>query len=135
MPAHGETNLARLLSNLTPSLHPGDYVYCLVPDLLAVEPDEIIGFFRETEGTTVIVSKETADRRGLHYTFVAAWITLMAHSSLEGTGLTAAFASALAGANIGCNVVAAYFHDHLFVAKSDGERALDVLKKLSENVG
>ena len=127
----GETNLQTLLKNMTPSLQAGQYVYCVTDDVHGIGLEEIVGFFREKEGVTVIVSKETADRLGLEYSYVAAWITLTVHSSLEATGLTAAFATALAEAGISCNVVAAYFHDHIFVARSDGERALRVLEDLS----
>lgn len=74
--------------------------------------------------------REMADDLGLTYTYVAAWITLTVHSSLEATGLTAAFATALADAGISCNVVAAYFHDHIFVAEADGERTIEVLRGL-----
>jgi hypothetical protein len=52
-------------------------------------------------------------------------------SSLEAVGLTAAFSNALAEHRISCNVVAAYHHDHIFVASSDAERAMKVLKALS----
>ncbi|MNG35746.1 hypothetical protein D3C84_1225580 [compost metagenome] len=62
---------------------------------------------------------------------MAAWITLQVHSSLAAVGLTAAFASALGQANISCNVIAGYHHDHLFVAQADAERALAVLRQLA----
>ena len=67
----------------------------------------------------------------LTYHFVAKWITLNVHSSLEAVGLTAAFSNALAEAGISCNVVAAYYHDHIFVAKADADKAMEVLRKLS----
>jgi hypothetical protein len=126
----GETDLRTLLKNMTPSLQAGAYVYCVVPNLQAIDPEEVVGVFKEAEGFTVIMRKEMADDLGLTYTYVAAWITLTVHSALEATGLTAAFATALAEAGISCNVVAAYFHDHIFVAKADGERAMEVLKAL-----
>ena len=126
----GETDLRTLLKNMTPSLQVGEYVYCVVPNLQAIDPEKVIGVFKEAEGFTVIMRKEMADDLGLTYTYVAAWITLTVHSSLAATGLTAAFATALAEAGISCNVVAAYFHDHIFVAKADEERAMEVLKKL-----
>jgi hypothetical protein len=126
----GETDLRTLLKNMTPSLQPGEYVYCVVPNLQAIDPEKVIGVFKEAEGFTVIMRKEMADDLGLTYNYVAAWITLTVHSSLAATGLTAAFATALAEAGISCNVVAAYFHDHIFVAKADEERAMEVLKKL-----
>jgi hypothetical protein len=50
-------------------------------------------------------------------------------------GLTAAVATALARENISCNVVAAYHHDHLFVAQTDAERALGALLALSAEAG
>ena len=65
----------------------------------------------------------------------AAWITLEVHSSLAAVGLTAAFAGALAQANISCNVIAGYYHDHLFVARDDAERALSTLRALAASAG
>lgn len=127
----GETNLNTLLKNMTPELNESDYVYCTTTSLNSINTDDIIAFFKEQEAITLILKKETADKLGLEYSYVAAWITLTIHSSLEATGLTAAFATALAKENISCNVVAAYYHDHIFVAKKDAERAMTALKQLS----
>lgn len=69
----------------------------------------------------------------LSYSYAAAWITLTIHSSLEALGLTSAFSNALAAEGISCNVVAAYYHDHIFVAKGDAERAIMVLERLASN--
>jgi hypothetical protein len=130
--ATGETNLSTLLKNMTPMLNEGDYVYCTTATISNISIDDILAFFKEEEAVTLILKKETADKLNLEYSYVAAWITLTIHSSLEATGLTAAFATALAKENISCNVVAAYYHDHIFVAKKDAERAMAALKKLSE---
>ncbi len=127
----GETNLQALLKTMRPKLNEGDYVYCTVPTLNNIEPKEIIGLFKEEEGWTIILNKQLADKLGLSYTFVAAWITLTIHSSLEAVGLTAAFATALGNEGISCNVVAAYYHDHIFVAKRDAEKAMSALHKLA----
>jgi hypothetical protein len=128
----GETNLNTLLKNMTPVLNAGDYVYNTTTSLTNITTDDIIAFFKEQEAITLILKKEIADKLSLEYNYVAAWITLTIHSSLEATGLTAAFAAALAKENISCNVVAAYYHDHIFVAKKDAGRAMAALKKLSE---
>ncbi|MCO5945309.1 ACT domain-containing protein [Mucilaginibacter flavidus] len=127
----GETNLKALLKTMSPKLNDGDYVYCTVTTLNNIDTKEIISLFKEEEGWTVIVNKELADKLGLNYTYVAVWITLTIHSSLEAVGLTAAFATALGNEGISCNVVAAYYHDHIFVAKEDAEKAMMALRKLS----
>jgi len=128
----GETNLDNLLRNMTPLLNEGDYVYCTVADIDTIDIKNVLGVFKEEEAVTVILKKEIADQRGLKYEYIAAWITLTIHSSLEATGLTAAFAAALAKEGISCNVVAAYYHDHIFVAKKDAERAMAALKQLAK---
>lgn len=96
-------------------------------------PDDVqpLAWVREDEGTTYLLDREDADRLGLVYEFVAAMITLRVHSALDAVGLTAAVAGALADASISCNVIAGYFHDHLLVPASDGERAVDVLRTLT----
>jgi hypothetical protein len=57
---------------------------------------------------------------------------LTVHSSLEAVGLTAAVSRALTDANISCNVVAAYYHDHIFVPVQDAKRAMETLVKLTK---
>ena len=69
----------------------------------------------------------------LPYSLVCVWITLTIHSSLEAVGLTAAVSSALTEANISCNVVAAYYHDHIFVPIADADRAMNVLLALTDS--
>jgi hypothetical protein len=49
-----------------------------------------------------VLSKKNAEIFGLEFEFIASWITLNIHSSLEAVGLTAAFSSALATHNISC---------------------------------
>ena len=127
----GETNLSRLLASLSPRLNPGRFVFCSVPQPTVVQVAAALGSFREAEGTTLILAREEAERLGLAYDYLAAWITLEVHSSLAAVGLTAAFAKALAGEGISCNVIAGFHHDHLFVAEADAERALARLQRLA----
>jgi uncharacterized protein len=46
--------------------------------------------------------------------------------------LTAAFSNALAAVGISCNVMAAYFHDHIFVDTKDARQAMKVLEEFSK---
>lgn len=118
---------------MTPLLQEGEYVFCTVADPGQIDLRDVIGTFREKEGITLILPRETADRLQLAYTYIAAWITLTVHSSLEAVGLTAAFSAALAKAGISCNVVAAYYHDHIFVPVADADKAIQALKALTIN--
>ncbi|MFB3306554.1 ACT domain-containing protein [Pseudomonas sp. AMR01] len=129
----GETALATLLRSMSPHLNEGDYVFCTLPDNRIPDGCDVIGSFREKEGLTLIVERQQAEQAGLTFDYVAAWITLNVHSALEAVGLTAAFASALGNAGISCNVIAGYYHDHLFVGRADAQRAMDVLRQLAEN--
>lgn len=126
----GETNLTRLLATMQPARQPGEYVFCTVAPATPV-PATALGWFRESEGLTLILPRATADAHGLPYHYVSAWLTLTVHSALEAVGLTAAVATALTAENISCNVIAAYHHDHLFVALADADRALRALRALS----
>lgn len=124
------TNLADLLGSMEPVLNDGVYVFASVApefDTGALDP---IATFREAEGLTLIVEERQARDAGLPILFRAAWLTLRVHSDLEAVGLTAAFAAALTRANISCNVVAAAYHDHIFVPVESAQAALSVLQAL-----
>lgn len=127
----GETDLNNLLRHCKPELNAGEYVFCSVDAGNLPASVDPIGSFREPEGATLILPRDQADALGLPYSFVSAWITLSVHSALEAVGLTAAVSQALAESGISCNVVAACFHDHLFVRVGEAQRALAVLQNLS----
>ena len=128
----GETHLNTLLATLKPELQNGEYVFCTLAEAINVDLTEAICTFREKEGLSVILPREVADKQHVKYSFIASWITLNVYSSLEATGLTATISKALADENISCNAVAAFYHDHVFVAREDAERAMEVLKMLHE---
>ena len=127
----GENDLGILLRDMRPELHAGEFVFCSLDPQTDPAPVRPLGSFREHEGLTVILPKTQADQLGLPYAFVGAWITLNVHSALESVGMTAAVSQSLAQAGIPCNVVAGYYHDHLFVPAADAERALEILRDLA----
>ena len=129
----GKTNLAELVNKLTPKLNEGEYVFATVTDLKKISREDTICEFKEQEGVTIVLEKTKADDLGLSYEYIAAWITLKVHSSLEAVGLTALFSNELSINNISCNVIAGYYHDHIFVNINDGVEALRLLKHLSKN--
>ncbi|WP_282164711.1 ACT domain-containing protein [Cellulophaga baltica] len=128
----GEKNLAALLKSMKPKHNLGEFVFCKTTHLEQINLSQIIMTFKEEESTTIIAKKEVADQLNLDYSYIATWITLTVHSSLEAVGLTAAFSNALAKNGISCNVVAAYYHDHIFVDTKETEKAMEILNKFSE---
>jgi hypothetical protein len=129
----GETNLEKLLASMSPVLNDGEYVFCSFEharygDLSEMQP---IAAFSESEGLTLVIPRSIADSNAFSYESVFKSITLKVHSSLEAVGLTATFSSKLTDHNISANVIAGYYHDHIFVPAEDAERALAALEELS----
>ena len=126
----GIVELNELLQSMKPVMQNGEYVFCTVEgncaDYLHLNP---LGYFAESEGLTMILSVEAAEKARLPYAGTFKQITLTVHSSLDAVGLTAAVATKLASSGISANVVAAYYHDHIFV---HSERANEALLKLQE---
>ena len=124
-----ETDLMELLANMSPHLNEGSFVFVLADGTAGIQ--DAVVTVAEPEGLTLVLPRERADELGLPYTFVASWITLQVHSALDAVGLTAAFSTALTSEGISANVVAGYFHDHLFVPEERREDAMQVLRRLA----
>ena len=120
-----------MVAGMSPELMPGRFAFVTfaenVPSALG---EAAISTFREAEGVSLIVPSELApDEPAMRL------ITLNVFSALDGVGLTAAVAGALAGEAIPCNVVAAFHHDHIFVPEDRADRALIVLQGLAAAAG
>ena len=97
------------------------------------QTEGIIFEFKESEGLTLILLKSIAEEFHVKFEYICSWITLKVHSSLQAVGLTAEFSKVLTKNSISCNVVAGFYHDHIFVDVNDAEKAIEVLKTLSTN--
>ncbi|MCU8158667.1 ACT domain-containing protein [Vibrio vulnificus] len=126
------TDLQHLLQSMPPQLVEGDYVFCTVDgplkDYLHLDP---IATFREQEGLTLVLEAQQAEQAGLTTDSRFCLITLTVHSSLEAVGLTAAFANKLASYGISANVIAGYYHDHIFVPQGKAHEAMSALTELT----
>jgi len=128
----GIIELDELLKSMSPEIQDGEYVFCTVAgdysDYKHLNP---LASFKESEGLTLIISVEAARQEKLAFAGTFKQITLTVHSSLEAVGLTAAVANKLSSYDISANVIAAYFHDHVFVQTEKAEQALLALKEFS----
>ncbi|MEQ6346995.1 ACT domain-containing protein [Vibrio cyclitrophicus] len=127
------TDLDILLKSMSPELIEGSYVFCTVDGVLAdyVELNPI-STFREKEGLTLVLTEDAATQAQLNFEGVFSLVTLSVHSSLEAVGLTAAFATKLGSYGISANVIAGYYHDHIFVQKDKADAAMSALREFSE---
>ena len=89
-------------------------------------------FRSEKEGMTFILDLKDAIGKDIDCQSVYRLITLNVHSSLEAVGLTAAFSAKLTEKSISANVIAAYYHDHIFVPKEKAEQALNAILELQK---
>jgi hypothetical protein len=126
----GERNLDALRSGMSPSVHEQAFVYCSVRGAIPAEL-EAICTFKEHEGWTAIAPRERAEALGLEHQFECTMITLDVHSALDAVGFIAVVSGALAKEGIPCNVVSAYYHDHLFVPTSQRDRVMNVLRSVA----
>ena len=126
----GVSDLPQMLAQMRPELRPGTFVFLALtePPPAGLHP---VMTFAEDEALTVIVPQHEADIQKCSYESAFAWISLRVQSDLEAVGLTAAFSNALSEGGISCNVVAAYYHDHIFVPAEAASMAMDILNGLS----
>ncbi|WP_133650992.1 ACT domain-containing protein [Paraburkholderia flava] len=131
------SDLRVLLASMQPVLDDRQVAFVSIDVKAEVSWDplgpDVVATFREREGLTLIVELNAALKSGVPILFRAAWITLTVHSDLEAVGLTAAFANALGAEGISCNVVAAAYHDHIFVPLADAQRAMAALERLQRD--
>lgn len=144
VPADGLTDLRQLLQSLQPEVDPIAYYFCSLGQLDADLAAQAFAVVKEDEGWTLIVpahalpdaDEAASDVRAQLLCSSAAFqrITLKVHSSLQAVGLTAAVSTALATHNISCNLIAGFYHDHLFVPAADAAAALALLEQLSADM-
>ena len=125
----GETDLGVMLQTMSPVLNAGEFVFCSFPGSLYGDHSNLspVAAVAEPEGLTLVLPRSIADEHRFNYDAVFKCITLMVHSSLEAVGLTAAVSTRLASAGISANMIAGFYHDHVYVDEADALRAMQVL--------
>jgi hypothetical protein len=127
---------AAMIAGMAPVLRPGCFVFCCVPDAdrAARLAPAALASFAEDEGASLLLPEARARAEGFDAALPMACITLTVASALDGVGLTAAVATALAAEGIPANVIAACHHDHVLVPAPLAERALAALAARARRV-
>ena len=127
----GDTDLQRLLTEMRPCLSETAYAFAVVPAVDEIPSGTtLLGTFAEDEALTIIGPFDELNWPNLERSGPWARICLTVHSSLTAVGLTAKVTSALADQGISANVIAAFFHDHIFVPWDKRHVAMETLKNL-----
>ena len=130
----GKTDLTELIRTMSPILDDTQYIFTVCKNENIVSYLDAWAVIRENEGITAIIDVKKAEKLKMTSTAKYRRITLNVHSSLEAVGLTAAVATKLAEHGISANVVAGYYHDHIFVQDAKADEALQILKDFSSGV-
>jgi len=119
-----------MLAGMTPVLRDGLYIFCSTDDpaIATAAAIDSLATFREDEGFALVLTEADAIRHGFDRSMPMRRIVLEVFSALDGVGLTAAVATALADEGIPCNMIAAYHHDNVFVPAAMAERAVAILE-------
>ena len=107
-----------------------EYGFAKIDGMDVPRDEAVLGTFKEKEGLTIIATKEYLQENNIQSEGSYAKLTVEVHTSLELVGLTAVLATKLAENQISANVVAAYFHDHIFVQFGFRQKAIAVLESL-----
>ena len=128
----GETDLDKLIALMQPRLLEDEYVFCTMNSTADTADLNPLATYQEEEGLSLLIEKSRADQYSIPYTSSFRGITLSVHSSLDAVGFTAAVSRKLASHGISANVIAAHYHDHVFVPADRAEQAISLLTELEK---
>lgn len=126
----GSINLNETLKSLKVACDDVEYGFASIDNESSVNSRDVLATFQEDGRLAIIAPKDYLDSQGIDYEGAFAKLTIDLHTSLELVGLTAVIATKLAEHGISANVVAAFYHDHIFVQYSLREKAVKLLESL-----
>ena len=129
----GITNLQETLNSLKVICDDVEYSFASIKDENLIDRDAILATFHENGQLAIIGPKEYLDSQRIESEGPYAKLTIDVHTSLELVGLTAVMATKLAENGISANVVAAFYHDHVFVQYKLKDKAKELLEDLKSS--
>jgi hypothetical protein len=129
----GITDLKQTLQSIKVSCDDIQDSFTSIKDESKVSREKVLATFHENGQLAVIAPKDYLDDLGIENEGPYAKLTIEVHTSLELVGLTAVMATKLADNGISANVVAAFYHDHVFVQYQLREKAIRLLESLKDD--
>jgi hypothetical protein len=126
----GLTDLKQTLQSLKVICDDIEYGFSSITDESLIDRDKVLATFHENGRLAVIAPKDYLDSLSIENEGPYAKLTIDVHTSLELVGLTAVMATKLAENGISANVVAAFYHDHVFVQYELRDKATELLENL-----
>jgi uncharacterized protein len=126
----GVTDLDETLKSIKVICDNVKYGFASVVDERGIDRDKVLATFHEDGRLAVIAAEHYLKEHGIEQEGPYAKLTIDVHTSLELVGLTAVMATKLAEHGISANVVAAFYHDHVFVSYVRRDKATKVLEEL-----
>jgi uncharacterized protein len=128
----GLMDLSEVLRTLHVSCDEVRYGFASVTGAAISRSEKVLGTFLEDEGLTLIATEEYFKQEGIAHQGPFARLKIEVHTSLELVGLTGLLAAELAKREIPANLIAAYFHDHIFVPYDVRAKALEAIMELKQ---
>ncbi|HET9098453.1 MAG TPA: ACT domain-containing protein [Candidatus Saccharimonadales bacterium] len=129
----GLTDLRKTLQSLKVTCDDMQYGFASIVDESLIERDKVLATFHENGRLAIIAPKDYLDSLGIENEGPYAKLTIDVHTSLELVGLTAVMATKLAEHGVSANVVAAFYHDHVFVQYELRRKAIELLENLKDS--
>lgn len=130
----GLTDLQLTLKSLRVICNNIQYGFASIADESIIDRDKVLATFHEDGRLATIAPKEYLDLLEIKNEGPYAKLTIDVHTSLELVGLTAVLATKLAKHGISANVVAAFYHDHIFVQYKLRQEAIQLLEELRYDI-
>ena len=128
----GITDLQQTLDSIKVICDDIEYGFASIENGSIIDRDRVLATFQENGRLAVIAPLSYLNDNDIKNEGPYAKLTIDVHTSLELVGLTAVIATKLAEHGISANVVAAFYHDHIFVDKKDTEKAMQILELISK---
>ena len=126
----GLTDLHKTLQTLIVACDDIKYGFASISDESLIDRSKVLATFHENGRLAIIAPQTYLNNLDIECEGPYARLTIDIHTSLELVGLTAVMATKLAEHGISANVVAAFYHDHVFVQFDKRWRAKELLESL-----